>query len=61
MKPKHITTPLDKEALVLLPGLRYARAMIDLAMKVCRHTAMQAAAKAQQTGGGESTKADEAN
>jgi hypothetical protein len=49
MKPKHIITPLDKEALVLLPGLRYARAMIELAMQVCRHTAMQASVKPQQS------------
>ncbi len=58
MKPKHIITPLDKEALVLLPGLRYARAMIELATQVCRHRAMQAGAKTRQR---ESGKPDQDN
>jgi hypothetical protein len=35
--------PLDKEALVLLPGLRYARAMIDLAIQTSRYSAMRPA------------------
>jgi hypothetical protein len=42
MNPKHVVTPLDKDALVLLPGLRYAKALIEVAMQVSRHTALQA-------------------
>jgi hypothetical protein len=34
-------TPLDKEALALLPGLRYARSLIDIAMQMSRHSAMR--------------------
>jgi hypothetical protein len=40
---RQMVTPLDKEALVLLPGLRYARAMIDLAIQTSRYSAMRPA------------------
>ena len=46
MNPKHDITPLDKEALVLLPGLRYARSLIDIAMQVSRNSALRPAVKA---------------
>jgi hypothetical protein len=41
MNPDKHITPLDKEALVLLPGLRYARAMIDIAMHVARDSVLR--------------------
>lgn len=41
MNPQKHITPLDKEALVLLPGLRYARGLIDIAMQVARHSALR--------------------
>jgi hypothetical protein len=41
MNPDKHVTPLDKEALVLLPGLRYAQAMIDIAIQVARNSALR--------------------
>jgi hypothetical protein len=38
---REIITPLDEEALVLLPGLRYAQALIEIAMQTCRHSALR--------------------
>jgi len=43
MTPKHEISPLDKDALLLLPGLRYARSLIDVAMHVCRNSALRPA------------------
>jgi hypothetical protein len=40
---REMITPLDKEALVLLPGLRYAQALIEIAMQTCRHSASRPA------------------
>jgi hypothetical protein len=37
--------PLDKEAPLLLPGLRYARSLIDIAMHVARSSAVEEALK----------------
>jgi len=39
MNPKPRVSPLDKEAPVLLPGLEYARSLIDIAIHVCRRRA----------------------
>jgi hypothetical protein len=43
MNPKrnHIITPLDKDAHLLIPGLRYARSMLSLAIQVSRHSALR--------------------
>lgn len=41
---KHIT-PLDKDALQLLPGLRYARSLIEIAMQVARRSALEESLK----------------
>ena len=41
MSTENEVTPLDKEALVLLPGLRYARSLIDIAMQVARRSALE--------------------
>jgi hypothetical protein len=38
-------TPIDKEALALLPGLKYARSLIDIAMQMSRHSAMRGSVK----------------
>lgn len=47
MNPKHQVRPLDKDALVLLPGLRYARSLIDIAMQVSRRNALRQALEAR--------------
>lgn len=41
MNPQKEITPLDKEALTLIPGLRYARSLIDIAMQVARNSALR--------------------
>jgi hypothetical protein len=41
MNPQKQITPLDKEALALMPGLRYARSLIDIAMQVARNSALR--------------------
>jgi hypothetical protein len=41
MNPQKQITPLDKEALALMPGLRYARSLIDIAMHVARNSALR--------------------
>jgi hypothetical protein len=46
MNPKHQVTPLDKDALVLLPGLRYARSLIDIAIQVSRRNVLRQALEA---------------
>jgi hypothetical protein len=45
MSPEKEVTPLDKEALLLLPGLRYARSIIEFAMQVSRHSAQREGVK----------------
>ncbi len=45
-------TPLDKEALALLPGLRYARSLIDIAMQMSRHSSIRGSVKPPASGPG---------
>lgn len=45
MNRKQHITPLDKEALLPVPGLQYARSLIDIAIHVSRRSAMEAAVK----------------
>jgi hypothetical protein len=53
---RRMITPLDKEALVLLSGLRYARAALDLAIKTSRYSAMRPAVE-KTANGADPTKA----
>jgi hypothetical protein len=48
MSPEKQITPLDKEALALLPGLRYARSLIDIAMHVARRSALHEALRSPE-------------
>jgi hypothetical protein len=41
MNPEKEITPLDKEALTLMPGLRYARSLIEIAMQMARDSALR--------------------